>query len=313
MIRHAIRLLAVTTLVVGAGLFAVGGSDAAETGPLQTATFECTGAAQEWVVPADVHVATFDVFGAEGGVGDDGQLDEPAGNPGQGGHTKATIPVVPGETVQVNVGCAGANSGEFGSVAPGGFGGSPGGNGGAGGDLGNGGGGGGSSDVRQGGTALANRVVVAGGGGGSGGANSPVSGDGQGGDGGGESGLGGLAGTGANAEGGDPGTQSVNGAGGGITVDCQASGVAGQDGTDADGGDGGTDPTFGAGGGGGGGYHGGGGGAGCVNGGGGGGGAGFAMTGATGVVSEVGVQIGDGRVVVTFAAEIVELAPLLAG
>ncbi len=310
MIRTSLRLVAVAALATGAGMFVVGGSDAAETGPTQTATFECTGAAQQWVVPADVHFATFDVFGAQGGTGDDGQLDRPSTAPGTGGHTTATIPVVPGETIQINVGCAGADSAAFGVEPLGGFGGSPGGNGGAGGDLGNGGGGGGSSDVRQGGTALANRVVVAGGGGGSGGSNDAETTDGVGGDGGGESGEPGAGDF--DAGGGEPGTQTENGIGGDITT-CQSTGVEGQDGSDTKGGDGGTDPTFGAGGGGGGGYHGGGGGAGCVNGGGGAGGSGFAMAGATGVTSDVGVRSGDGQVIVTFAAEIVELQPLLAG
>jgi hypothetical protein len=307
MTRVIVRLLSVTALAAGGILVAVGGATGAEA---QSVTFDCTGSAQSWVVPANVTSATFDVLGAQGGVGDDGQLDRPSAPAGLGGHTTATIAVTPGETIQINVGCAGSDS--LGATAPGGFGGSPGGNGGIGGDLGTGGGGGGSSDVRQGGTALTNRVVVAGGGGGSGGANgvsSTATEVGGGGDGGGTAGVDGVSS--ANAGGGGGGTQLANGAGGGI-ADCESSGVPGAAGTDGAGGAGGSGPTFGAGGGGGGGYRSGGGGAGCVNGGGGGGGAGFAVASATGVTQAVGVQAGDGRVVVTFTPGTPAAAPVQA-
>jgi hypothetical protein len=311
MIRIASRIVSVAALALGASVVMAGSSTVAVNaadGP-QTLPFECTGAAQNWVVPAGVTSATFDAFGAQGGVGDDGSLSRPSAPAGLGGHTTATIPVTPGETIEINVGCAGSDS--LGATAPGGFGGSPGGNGGHGGDLGTGGGGGGSSDVRQGGTALTNRVVVAGGGGGSGGANGVTAAVvGEGGAGGGNSGVAGQ-GT-ANANGGDPGTQAANGNGGTVPVGCQSTGVAGQNGTDAKGGDGGTNPTFGAGGGGGGGYRSGGGGAGCVNGGGGGGGAGFAMVGATGLASETGVRSGNGHVQVTFTVVVVPVPVVIA-
>jgi hypothetical protein len=315
MTRVIVRLLSVTALAASGILIAVGGATGAEA---QSVTFDCTGSAQSWVVPANVTSATFDVLGAQGGVGDDGQVDRPSAPAGLGGHTTATIGVTPGETIQINVGCAGSDSlGNAG--APGGFGGSPGGNGGIGGDLGTGGGGGGSSDVRQGGTALTNRMVVAGGGGGSGGANgvTPTAVNaaatevGGGGDGGGTAGVDGVAS--ANAGGGGGGTQTANGVGGTDAAGCgKAVGVPGADGTDGAGGAGGTDPTFGAGGGGGGGYRSGGGGAGCINGGGGGGGAGFAAASATGVTHAVGVRAGDGQVVVTFTPGTPAAAPVQA-
>lgn len=321
MIRIAARIASVAALSLGAAVVLSDSSSVAVDAPSgpQSVAFECTGAAQNWVVPLGVTSATFDAFGAQGGIGDDGQLDRPSSAAGLGGHTTATIPVTAGETIQINVGCAGSNS--LGASAPGGFGGSPGGNGGVGGDLGTGGGGGGSSDARQGGVALTNRVVVAGGGGGSGGANGVAPTDvsaaaGTDGAGGGGGGTAGVAGNDtANAGGGGGGTQAANGAGG-ATGTCTSTGVVGGAGTDVKGGDGGTHPTFGAGGGGGGGFLGGGGGAGCVNGGGGGGGAGFAMVGATGVANETGVRSGNGRVVVTFTvviAQVVQIQPVFTG
>lgn len=45
------------------GVAALAGSAAADT-----ATFEHTGAAQEWTVPYGVSSATFDLYGAQGGV-----------------------------------------------------------------------------------------------------------------------------------------------------------------------------------------------------------------------------------------------------
>ena len=109
-----------------------------------TLTFEYTGAAQTWTVPAGANEVTFDLYGAQG-AGAGGVF---AG--GLGGRATAIIPVTPGDVIQVTVGGWGSD---------GGF---------------NGGGnarlfhGGGASDIRIGGTALADRVVVAGGGGGGG-------------------------------------------------------------------------------------------------------------------------------------------------
>jgi hypothetical protein len=108
-----------------------------------TETFNFTGAAQTWTVPAGLTEATFDLYGAQGG----GIPGDPLFLPGLGGRATATIAVTPGASIQVNVGGQG---GIFGGG--GGF----------------NGGGGGASDIRIGGTALTDRVLVAGGGGGSG-------------------------------------------------------------------------------------------------------------------------------------------------
>lgn len=103
-----------------------------------TQQFGFTGAVQSWVVPAGVSTVTATVRGAKGG----------GANGGNGAIITGPIPVTAGETLQIN--CGGRN----------GFNG--------GGTGGNGGGnfGGGASDIRRGGTALANRVIIAAGGGG---------------------------------------------------------------------------------------------------------------------------------------------------
>jgi len=140
--RTLARLLFVAALGTGGAIAASAGATSVAAPTVQT--FECTGDAQSWVVPANVTSATFEAWGAQGGVGDDGSLERPSADAGLGGHTTATIAVTPGETIQINVGCAGSDSlGNAG--APGGFGGSPGGDGGVGGDLGTGGGGGGTT------------------------------------------------------------------------------------------------------------------------------------------------------------------------
>jgi hypothetical protein len=97
------------------------------------------GSPQTWIVPAGVASAHFDVYGAQGG-----------GTGGLGGHTAGTVSLTPGATVTILVGGVG-------TIDHGGY---------------NGGGsvnegGGGASDIRIGGTGLADRVLVAGGGGGS--------------------------------------------------------------------------------------------------------------------------------------------------
>jgi uncharacterized repeat protein (TIGR02543 family) len=112
--------------------------------------FNYTGAEQTYIVPAGACTVTVAASGARGG-GD--------WSVGSGSQVNATIPVTPSETLYIYVG------GEGGYGGSGGFNG--GGNGGSG--YGDGGGGGGASDIRQGGNALTNRVIVAGGGGGAGG------------------------------------------------------------------------------------------------------------------------------------------------
>ncbi len=113
-----------------------------------TETFVYTGAAQSWTVPADVTSATFELFGGEGRGG------SVLRRGGKGARVVATIAVTPGETLGVYVGGAGLEAG-------------PGFNGGGAGGAGVGSGGG-ATDIRRGGAALANRILVAGGGGGAG-------------------------------------------------------------------------------------------------------------------------------------------------
>jgi hypothetical protein len=203
-------------------------------------TFKYTGAEQTFNVPSGVKHITIKAAGASAGA--------------YGGLVTATIPVTPGESLAVFVG--GRNI-----YGPGGFnGGGAGGSNGRSSSSGPGEGGGGASDVRQGGDALANRVVVAGGAGGfgyaakGGAGGGPVGGAGS-------SGVSGVSGSGIGAGGGTGGSQSAGGAGG-AGAD---SGNAGQDGVLGIGGDGGAiygSQSFGGSGGGGGGYYGGGGGGG---------------------------------------------------
>jgi hypothetical protein len=116
-----------------------------------TQTFNFTGAAQTYTVPANVTSITVDVLGAQGG----GSLPSPGSNPGGlGGRVQTTLSVTPGEVLAVNVG--GTTVSNTGGWNGGGNGSS------------NGAGGGGGSDIRSGGTGLANRIVTAGGGGGGG-------------------------------------------------------------------------------------------------------------------------------------------------
>jgi hypothetical protein len=175
-------------------------------------TFGYTGAAQSFTVPSGVTHVTITALGAAGDAHFCG------GTAGLGASVTATIPVVvPSETLAVYVGGWG-NAGD-------GF---------------NGGGkegyntaGGGASDVREGGSALANRVVVAGGGGsvgcdglggpdqgGNGGApggngvNGASTADGGGGGGGGTQTAGGAAGTSTSGNPGSAGGLGVGGEGG---------------------------------------------------------------------------------------------------
>ena len=254
-----------------------------------TCTFAYTGAAQSWTVPDGVSQATFVVSGAQGGS------EEFSAVGGLGGEATATIPVTPGEMLQVNVGGKGGD-GTGASGGAGGF------NGGA--DGGNGccwgaGGGGGASDVRSGAFELAERIIVAGGGGGAGGFS--ISDSSAGGVGGGPSGGDGTGGgygfPSHDGAGGGGGTQVAGGAGGGGAEGVGGNGSPGDLGTGGAG-DGG--------GGGGGGYYGGGGGGGGASGGGGGGGSGF---GPTGVVFNSGVRSGDGLVKITYTTPTKETTP----
>ncbi|MFT3909366.1 MAG: HYR domain-containing protein [Ferruginibacter sp.] len=103
--------------------------------------YEYTGTVQTFTVPAGVSRITIDAYGAEGtGIG------TPAG---KGGRAKADLNVTAGQVLNIYVGGSnGYNGGGIGKK---------------------GANGGGASDIRVGGTALSNRVIVAGGGGGAGG------------------------------------------------------------------------------------------------------------------------------------------------
>jgi Glycine rich protein len=230
-------------------------------------TFYYTGRAQKFSVPRGVRKITVVLRGAAGD-GDSGYPCDPDCF-GRGARVYAEIPVTPAENLYVYVGGDGGDrTGGFnGGGAPGispSY------------DVGNGGGG--ASDVREGGRALADRILVAAGGGGAGfGSDSQVSPGGEGG------GLTGGHGGGRYGSGGSGGTQTQGGAGGaGYTGSCSQSGQPGGNGVLGVGGNGGNGigqyNGGGPGGGGGGGYYGGGGGGGVCSslpGGGGGGGSSY--------------------------------------
>ncbi len=282
-----------------------------------TVTFATPGS-YDWVVPPGIDSATFGVFGARGGAS-----ASTAG--GAGGGVQGTLELIPGETLRIRVGGAGADApATVGGQNGGGLAGSqtcvtvP---------FCNGGGGGGASDVRRGGATLFDRVLVGGAGGGAGGRStdgcsdsvcaSPHAG-GAGGAGGSlaaEAGLWGGGGTtapsggGCGGGGGDQSQGGAMGSSGGGALSCngptgnESSGSLGLGGNGGDSAGGG-----GSGGGGGGGWYGGGGGAGGLGGcsgcssggGGGGGGSNYAAPAASGVVMSQGTNTGDGLVTITY-------------
>lgn len=172
-------------------------SGAAGPGPPQhKVTFDFTGRAQTWTVPAGVTSATFHVYGAQGG----GTSAPSSG--GRGGSTFATLNLNPGDTLVITVGGQGGAVAACDQVTPAGAGGFNGGGAGGGGPC-AGAGGGGASDVRTG-PDLDQRVLVAAGGGGA-----TFSNGGAGGAGGDVSGGTGRSGSGRAATGGAPGTQAA--------------------------------------------------------------------------------------------------------
>jgi hypothetical protein len=265
---------------LAAALVSLGGPSSASA---VTETFGFTGAAQTFTVPAEVTQATFTLYGAEGGGAGSGAS---AGGPG--GSATATIVVIPGETLQLNVGGPGAD-GASGENAAGGFNGGGSVSGCVGAD--NGGAGGGASDVRRDADAdtafvLDERLLIAGGGGGA----SNFAGR-SGGSGGGTAGGAGIGGIG----GGGGGTQSGGGAAG---AGGSPGGVDGQDGQLGEG----ADSTICTGAGGGGLYGGGSGAERFIpppSSGAGGGGSGFTPDG-SGMTN--GVRAGDGEVTITYQA-----------
>jgi uncharacterized repeat protein (TIGR01451 family) len=164
------------TLLVGSAAADDPAAGCTTTTGTTTCVFAYTGARQDWVVPAGVTSAVFDLDGAAGGsFAPIGFL--PGGTGGGGGHVHSTVAVTPGQTLYLRVGGEGEDGGAFESsgadelteTSLGGF---------------NGGGtttitcsfcgftlgaaGGGASDVRSSADGLANRLLVAGGGGGGG-------------------------------------------------------------------------------------------------------------------------------------------------
>jgi Glycine rich protein len=248
--------------------------------------FQYTGGEQSFKVPAGVTSIDIDARGAAGG----GSASYSAG---RGGRVTAAVPVQPGKKLAVFVGGGPSNG-------TGGFNG--GGNGGNYPGVCTGFGGGGASDVRESGTTLRDRILVAGGGGGG----AYYGGGGAGG--GKKGGNGGGVGKSYNGFGGGGlgGTQSKGGAGGAGGFGSQGHGTSGTLGV---GGNGGmcayysTDGEVGVpGSGGGGGYYGGGGGGGSSVGatsGGGGGGSGYVEPSATNVHFQRGWKnaTGDGEII----------------
>ena len=104
-----------------------------------TASFSYSGAAQSYVIPADVTYIKIDMAGAAGSAN---------GNGGYGARIQAVIPVLTGTTLNFYIGGAGYTFNGGGTV------------------VGGGGAGGGATDIRIGGNLLSNRVLVAGAGGG---------------------------------------------------------------------------------------------------------------------------------------------------
>ena len=218
-------------------------------------TYSYTGAVQTYTASKYLTALTVDGYGAGGGESYSGKYS--TYRPGLGGRVQATLQnISAGDTLSIYVGGAGAQGKRVGSnkTSGGGAGGWNGG--GQGGHADAGGGGGGATDIRLGGTALADRILVAGGGGGRGGEHR----GGTGGDGGNTTGKDGSNDhSGGGPYGGKGGTQAAGGAGG---VAYQTG--AGSAGVLGIGGKGGTQThsckCYDGGGGGGGGYYGGGGG-----------------------------------------------------
>ncbi|MFF0831036.1 glycine-rich protein [Brevibacillus sp. NPDC003359] len=234
-----------------------------------TYTFSYTGAVQNWVIPAGVTKIKIEAWGAQGGRSDGGK----------GGYAYGDLNITPSQSLDIYVGGQGqAATGSSGVAGGWNGGGSGGGSNGSGGSGSGGSGGGGSSDVRSGGTALANRILVASGGGAGHGGH-------IGGYGGGTTGGTGSAGQPYSGAG---GSQTAGGAGG-AGASAGALGVGGNGRTN-------TSSAYG-GGGGGGGYYGGGGGD-AIGGGAGGGGSSY-----VGALANNGTtadqRTGNGLVVIT--------------
>ncbi|MEI6766666.1 MAG: glycine-rich protein [Bacteroidota bacterium] len=240
-------------------------------------TFSYTGGAQTWTVPGCITSITVDAYGAQGGASYGA-----AG--GLGGRVQCTLAVTPGSTLNIFVGQQGQQSSST-LLGYGGY------NGGGSAPVSSNvcGGGGGATDIRVNGTALSDRVVVAGAGAGSG--------QGSGGAGGGlTGGQGSTPGAGVWATG---GTQSAGGNGGLYNNGACAPGAYAQNGSLGQGGNGITGSgscTSSGGSGGGGGYYGGGGMQ--INGAG--GGSSYTGTGTSNVTHTQGANSGNGSLTITW-------------
>lgn len=265
----------------------------------QSVTFNYTGSVQTWTVPTCVYTIQVDVRGAKGG----------GTNGGNGARVQATLNVSPGDILNIYVGGSGTcgnNSGGW--------------NGGGTGFASNNGntswnscGGGGASDIRINGTALSNRIIVAGAGGGKGGGPNNTGTGACGGAGGNTSGqVGCTANPGAApwGQGGLGGSQTTGGNGGTPWLGTPPGGSPGLLGI---GGMGGFWQTA-SGGGGGGGYYGGGGGGndGCCIGtnGGGGGGGGSSFYSGVGTCTQ-GFQTGNGQIIISYNSVSINPVPTL--
>lgn len=267
-------------------------------------TFSFTGALQTFTVPAGVTSVTIETWGAQGN----------GGNGGLGGYVKGDMAVSPGDVLNIYVGGQnGYNGGGAGYAAV----------------LRNGGG---ASDVRVGGTALTDRVIVAGGGGGGGptdvgirvgghggggtlGANYAGGGGGEGyGGNGSAGGLNGGAGNTSCHSGGAGGGGFMSGGGASCnscyTSTCGQPGALGVGGASDTWENGICYSTYGGTNGGGGGYYGGGGSSvGNCGGGGGGGGSSYSGT-LTSTTFTGGVRSGNGQVVISYTGSTVTLTQL---
>ena len=246
---------------------------------IQSITFNYTGAPETWTVPSCVSQIQIEIAGAKGG----------GVNGGNGAIINGYLTVVPGQTIQLNVG------GEGGCPASGFNGAGSGSN--ANNQANASCGGGGSSDLRTPPYQSSDRIIVAAGGGGMGGGNTDS-------DGGGGGCANGGDGTGIFGIGGDGANQNNGGNGG---APWSPNGNSGVNGVFYNGGIGASDPCFnlGPGGGGGGGYYGGGGGgsdcfsgSGPLGGGGGGGGSSLVPLNAT-CISDT--NSGNGYITITFS------------
>jgi subtilisin-like proprotein convertase family protein len=257
-----------------------------------TQTFNYTGAMQTWTVPPGVTSIHVDAYGAQGGK----NVYSVNFEQGKGGKVTGDISVIPGSVLNIFVGGTSSN-------AVGGF------NGGGNGTL-NEGGGGGATDIRVGGLALANRILVAGGGGGGGFFGASVlfgSGGGLTGEGGSTFGAGVLATGGTQSSGGNGGLNNSGTCAPGNLAQNGALGIGGNGTTGS-----GTCSTAG-GTGGGGGYYGGGGMQ--VNTAGGGSSYTDPVL-VTNVIHTQGIQTGNGKIVVTYSGAsytVVQSAGLLSG